>query len=581
MVAAKLRGVLIAVTTATLLLSACTAPNQQSPSGQGPGGATLAESQRRSPKILTIGVREEPSDFGSFTATSGIRGSSNATVIVNNALTMLDEREAVRPQLAVAIPAIENGTWRVQPDGTMEVTWKIHPNVKWHDGTPFTSADLLFSFEVYKDPEISNRRGIGVPLMESATAPDPHTFVIKWSKAYVEANRGDEVLPMPRHLLEELYRSDKDAFINSRYFTTEFMGLGPYRMTRWETSQFLEFERFDDYFRGRPPLDRVILKFIPDPNTMLANILSGAVDIVLPPNVDIDSMSEIRQRWEGTGNVARADSTGRFRLMDPQHRVEYARPRQFGTTDRTVRQALYTAIDRKTMAEVLSQGIAPFADSWIPPDHALRSDIESAVPQFNYDPARAKQLLEQAGWRAGGDGVLVHPQTGESFDLVLRLALSQGASAGKEKEANIIRDNWQQVGVRVQIDQVPSARAGDRQYEATVPGLSLTGNLTPERWYTERTYSKIIASDANRWSGTNKAGYSNPRVDTILEGLQATIDPRERINLHRQLLQEQMGDVALMPLYWEYAPIFMLKGVKDSVVGARTGYRFFEWDKES
>jgi peptide/nickel transport system substrate-binding protein len=177
--------------------------------------------------------------------------------------------------------------------------------------------------------------------------------------------------------------------------------------------------------------------------------------------------------------------------------------------------------------------------------------------------------------------VLVHPQTGEVFDLVVRLALSQGASAGKEKEANIIRDNWQQIGVRVAIDTIPPARVGDRQYEATVPGLSLTGNLTPERWYTQRTYSKVIASDANRWGGLNKGGYANPRVDTILEGLQVTIDPRERVNLHRQLLQEQMGDVALMPLYWEFAPIFMVKGVKDSVVGVRTGFRFHQWDKES
>jgi len=267
--------------------------------------------------------------------------------------------------------------------------------------------------------------------------------------------------------------------------------------------------------------------------------------------------------------------------MDPQHRVDYARPRQFGTTNSTVRQALYHALDRTLMAEVLTQGIAPAADSWIPPDHEVRRDVESAIPQFPYDPARARQLLTSVGWTPGPDGVLVHPQTGVTFDLVVRLALSQGASAGKEKEANIIRDNWQQVGVRVAIDTIPPARVGDRQYEATVPGLSLTGNLTPERWYTQRTYSKVIASDANRWGGLNKGGYASPKADTILEGLQVTIDPRERINLHRQLLQEQMGDVALMPLYWEFAPIFMVKGVKDSVVGVRTGFRFHQWDKAS
>lgn len=564
-------------TLAGLLLAMLLAGCAPQPSGTNPRSEPSAGPQR--PKVLTIAVRDEPSDLGSFTATSGIRGSTNANMIAHHLLADKDEREATRAQAAVELPSVDRGTWRLNADGTMDVTWTIRPNVKWQDGTPLTTADLLFSYEAFRDTEIPNKRGVGVPLTQSAAAVDAQTLVVHWSTTYINANDGDELYPMPRHILETLYRSDKDAFTNSRYFTTEFIGLGPYRLTRWESGSFMEFERFDDFYLGRPPLDRVVLRFVPDSNTVLANILAGAVDIVLPPNVEIDTLFEIKARWEGTGNVARADPTGRFRLMDPQHRPEYARP-QNGITNTLVRQGLYQAIDRKTMADVLTQGIAPFADSWIPPDHELRPGVESAIPQFPYDPARAQQRLTQAGWIRGGDGVLVHNQTGESLDLVLRITQAQGASAGKEKEASIIRDNWQSVGARVQIDIVPPARAGDRQYEATVPGVSLTGNLTPERWYTTRTHSKLIASDENRWGGGNKGGYANPRVDAVLDRLQTTIDPRQRVDLHRQLLQEQMGDVALMPLYWEFAPIFMVKGVKDSVVGARMGYRFAEWDKE-
>lgn len=559
-----------------VLLGAC-AP--QADGRQSGAGTRQEDAPPVAPKVLTIAAQREPSDLGSFTGTSGIRGANTAAVIVHNSLSAENEQEARHPELAVELPSVERGTWRVNPDGSMETIWRIRPNVRWHDGSPFTSADLLFSFEVYKDAEIPNTRGRGVPLMEAATAPDPHTFVISWSKTFVEANRGDEVQPMPKHLLEDLYRADKAAFANSRYFTTEFLGLGPYRLVNWETGSHMEFRRFDEYYRGRPPLDRVMLRFVPDANTMVANILSGAVDIVLPPSVDVDALFEVQRRWEGTGNVARADPTGRFRLMDPQHRPDYARPRN-GVTNTTARQALYHAIDRKTIADVLTQGLAPMADSWVPPDHWLRPHVETSVPQFPYDPARAGQLLGQVGWIRGADGVLVHGATGEAFDLVLRLAQAGGASAGKEREANIIRDNWQAIGVRVQIDLVPPARLGDRQYEATVPGLSLTGNLAPRTWYTDRTHSKAIASDQNRWGGGNKAGYSNPRVDVILDKLLLTIDQNEQIALHRQLVQEQMGDLVLMPLYWEYAPIFMLKGVKDSIVGARTGYRFFEWDKE-
>jgi len=245
--------------------------------------------------------------MGSFTATSGIRGTTNATMISHNALTATDEREATRAQVAVDLPSVDKGTWRLNPDGTMDVTWTIRPNVKWQDGTPLTTADLLFSYEVYRDTDIPNKRGVGVPLTQSATAIDSHTLVVRWSTTYVNANDGDELHPMPRHMLESTYRSDKDAFSNSRYFTTEFIGLGPYRLSRWESGSLMEFERFDDYYLGRPPLDRVVLKFVPDSNTMLANILAGAVDIVMPPNVEIDTMFEIKARWEGTGNVQAAE----------------------------------------------------------------------------------------------------------------------------------------------------------------------------------------------------------------------------------------------------------------------------------
>lgn len=564
---------LLAVLSLLALLAAC-APQQAGTTSR----SEQAASQPQRAKILTIAARDEPSDLGSFSATSTIRGSTNALMIAHNALTANDEREAIRPQAAVELPSVDRGTWRLNADGTMDTTWTIRPNVKWQDGTALTTADLLFSHEVYRDAEIPNKRGVGIPLAQSVTAIDAQTLTVHWSTSYVNANDGDELWPLPRHMLESVYRSDKDAFTNSRYFTTEFIGLGPYRLTRWESGSLMDFERFDDYYLGRPPLDRVVLKFVPDSNTMLANILAGAVDIILPPNVEIDTLFEIKSRWEGTGNVARADPLGRFRLMEPQHRAEYARP-QNATTNPIVRQGLYSALDRKTMADVLTQGMAAIADSWIPPDHALRPDVESAIPQFPFDTGRAQQLLAQAGWVRGGDGVLVNNQTGEQLDLLLRITQAQGASAGKEKEATIIRDNWQTVGARMQIDIVPPARAGDRQYEATVSGVSLTGNLTPERWYTTRTLSRLIASDENRWGGGNKGGYSNPRVDAVLDKLQTTIDPRQRVDLHRQLLQEQMGEVVLMPLYWEYAPIFMLKGVKDSVVGARMGYRFAEWDK--
>lgn len=553
-----------------LALPACAPP------GAGQAGAPAAADPARAAKVLILGQTTEPTDLAEF-AIQATRGNTTVINIAHQGLSATDERDARIPVLASAVPSIQAGTWRLNPDGTMETTWKLRPNIKWQDGTPFTSADLVFSLEVYQDPATPPRRNNGgTPFIASASTPDPQTLVLRWSQPYGEADGGFGRI-LPRLLLEDQFRTDKEAFVNSRYFQDKFIGLGPYRLARWEAGSHLEFERFDGYFAGRPPLGRVILRVIADPNTLIANILSGSVDVVLPPSVGQDILEDVQRRWQGTGNVATAEPSGRMRVLDPQHRVDYARPR-FGTTVREVRQALYHAVDRQTMADVLTNGIAPIADSWVPPDYWFRPDVEADIPKFPLDVNRAQQLLAQVGWTKGPEGVLVHNQTGEKFEVVVRLATAQGASAGKEKEAAIIRDNWKALGVETIIEPIPPARAGDRQFESTVPGFSLTGNLGPSSFWTSRTDSRIIASDADRWAGGNKAGYANPRVDQLIDGLKATIDQRQQVPLHRELLQVQMGDVAIMPLYWEQVPIFWLKEVKGPI-GDRTGYRFFEWDK--
>ena len=539
-------------------------------------GRSVGQTEGRT-KVLVLGQTTEPTDLAEF-AVQATRGNTTVINIAHQGLSATTESEARIPVLATDVPKLQDGTWRINSDGTMETTWKLQPNVKWQDGTPLTSADLVFSLQIYQDPDIPPRRDTrGAPFIASAATPDPSTLVLQWSQPFELAD-GEFGRILPKHLLEETYKVDKQAFTTSRYFQEEFVGLGPYRLVKWEAGSHLEFERFAGYFAGRPPLDRVILKVISDPNTLIANILSGAVDVALPPSVGQDVLEDVQKRWQGTGNRATAESSGRMRVLDPQHRAEYARP-LFGTTVREVRQALYHAVDRQSMADLLTSGIAPAADSWIPPDYWLRADVESAIPKFPLDLNRSQQLLAQVGWNKTADGGLVHNQTGERFEVIVRLATAQGASAGKEKEAAIIRDNWKPLGIETIIEPIPAARAGDRQYEATVPGFSLTGNLGPRGFWTSRTDSRIIASEADRWAGGNKAGYSNPRVDQLIDALKATIEPSTQIPLHRELLQIQMGDVALMPLYWEQVPIFWLKEVRGPI-GDRTGYRFFEWDKE-
>src|SRR4029434_4832978 len=155
--------------------------------------------------------------------------------------------------------------WRVNADGSMDMTWRLRPNVKWHDGTAFTSADMVFSLEVLKDRALPPTASAGsLRLMESATAPDDLTFVVHHSQVDAAASEATGLIPLARHVFEDLYRTDKAAFVNSSRFRSDFVGLGPYRVTNWELGSFIELARFDDYFAGRPPFDSVLVRFVHD-----------------------------------------------------------------------------------------------------------------------------------------------------------------------------------------------------------------------------------------------------------------------------------------------------------------------------
>jgi peptide/nickel transport system substrate-binding protein len=186
-------------------------------------------------KVVTIAIQQEPSNIGGIVeGTGSSSGAKNADGIAHQMLAIEADIGTYEPQLAAEMISVERGTWRLNPDGTMDTAWKLRPNIKWHDGTPFTSQDLLFTYTVFQDPDLpatgSQRR-----LMTSASAPDPATFVVHWSSLCVDANRGQIGVILPKHLLEKAYRDDKSSLPNHPYFTTSFIGLGPYRLASFSS----------------------------------------------------------------------------------------------------------------------------------------------------------------------------------------------------------------------------------------------------------------------------------------------------------------------------------------------------------
>jgi peptide/nickel transport system substrate-binding protein len=338
----------------------------------------------------------------------------------------------------------------------------------------------------------------------------------------------------------------------------------------------MEFVRFDDYWRGRPPLDRVVLRFLGDPNTMVANILSEAVDVVLPPAVDLESAIEVKRRWEGSGNQVLTGPSGLLRILDSQLRPDVARPRN-GFVNVPVRQAFYHAMDRQALADVLTSGTAPVADSAYRPTDPLRPQVEAVIPQYPHDLARAQALLTQAGWVRGADGVLVYQPSGERFEVQL-----DGTTQRRvQQELNIIADGWKAVGAQVSLYSIPPALGNDVEHRASQPGAGIR-NRVPETFHVDYPHSRTIPSPQNRWSGSNYGGYVNSKVDALLDRLAVTVNPTERLPLQREIVQELMTEVAIWPLYWDMTNVIALKGVKGiaSGEGSYHTWNFFDWDKE-
>ncbi len=538
-----------------------------------PGGPARQDGpstgQQRVAKVLTIVGQE--GNVGDF---PGVSGGSTASAwdFIHAYLVERNDRDEFVASLAAEQLSVDRGTWRVNADGTMDTIWRLRPNVKWHDGTPFTSDDLMFTFTAFMDPDLPSRYGEVLRAMQSASAPDPLTFEVHWSKPNAQANEAPALNPMPKHLLEDTYKNDKANFGVSPKLSTEFVGLGPYKMVRWQQGSQLELERFDDYFQGRPPFDRVIVRFISDPNAVVANVLSGAVDVAWGDRVPLESAVEIRQRWQGTGNEVQFLPIADLMQLEIQYRPDVARPRN-GLTNRTVRQALYQGIDRQAMVEAVMHGIAPIADSWFGPNHTVRPQVQDVIPQYPFDPTRAQQLLTEAGWVRGGDGVLVDQRTGERFEIQLSLMEPKD-----ERQQAIVADHWKALGAVVSFWTYVKPR--DRELEALQPGGVLASPKAYEIPYNSRIYSGNISTAANRWTGRDRGGYVNAAVDDTLERLAVTIDPRETVALHRQLVQQALGDIAMMPMYFDVNPVLILKGVKGPVGGTQLEWNFFDWNKE-
>ncbi|MPZ15429.1 MAG: hypothetical protein GEU73_13580 [Chloroflexi bacterium] len=508
--------------------------------------------------------------------------SSSVTVRLFSAgLSLRDGRGQSLPYLVETLPQLSTDSWRVFPDGRMETTYRLRPNIVWHDGAPLSAQDWVFAYRVYSVPEFGHASSPPVGLMESVEAPDDRTVVIRWKRPYVDAGTleaaGATSPPsfpaLPRHILSEPFaQGNSEAFVSHPYWSSKFVGLGPYKLDQWVPGAFFEAVAFDRHIIGRPKIDRVRMLFIPDFNTVLAHLLSGEAHISVEESIRIQQGEVLRREW-GPRNAGTVLAYPQFwRWTYAQQRPEFAQPAAL--RDVRVRQALAHALDRQTLADALFAGDGTLAETSIPPTAAYFQELDRASVKYPYDLRRAEQLMGEAGWAKGADGVWA--QAGQRFATDLSIL----QSPQNETEMAIMADGWRQAGFDVREVVWAASLSSDAPLRNQHPGLSTTSGPAGESTLIEhRTID--LPTPNNRWTGSNRGGWSNPEYDRFADQLPTALDRADRMRLLTQMVRIFSEDVAVLSLY--FAPTITafvqgLSGPQSAVPESTVAWNIHEWE---
>lgn len=539
---------------ATLLATACAAPT-----GSRSGGASAPTGETQASKTLVVAVRAEPPSLSRRGLQSLGLTADLSPRIFNADLSIRNDQGIPVPYLAEAIPQLNTDTWRVNPDGTMETRYRLKPNAIWHDRQPLTAEDFVFSFSVYSNPEFGLSTAAPLGFIDRVTAPDPRTLVIHWKRTYPEADGGGDTTilnPLPKHILRDKYATqDPQAFIANAFWTQEYIGAGPYRLERWEPGAFYEAVAFDGDVFGKPKIPRIREVFIGDPNTVLANVLSGQAALTSGDSIRFTDGETLRERWGDQGRVLNFPNL--YRIVQFQRKPEYASTLAF--TDLRVRQALNYGWDFDAVNQTVQGGRADRALGPIPPTVGYYDRLKREVLAYTYDGRRTEQLMTEAGFVKGGDGVWNHP-TNPRFGR-MSFETNVLANPDSENEMHIMADNWRRLGFDVK-EVVWAASVGrDTETRATFPGLSTTSTGLGENDFGPYR-SDRQPTEARRWQGSNRGNWpGTPEFDRLVDVYETSLNRDERTNAIIAMNKIYAADAVVIPLYFKLNAVAAANGL--------------------
>lgn len=397
---------------------------------------------------------------------------------------LFDRLLAVDPQTGSIAPGLAS-SWRVSADG-LTITFTLRDDILWHDGQPFSAADVEFTFKAIANPAVGSPRQADFSLVEEFKAVDETAFTVTLADAdcSILYDLGS-VSIVPRHIL-----GNDD--IQTSHFNANPVGTGPFMFGEWVTGDHITLLRNPRYWGKVPHLDAWTYKVVADEGPLLAGLRAGQLDVI-PLSLD---------------DLASVEAAGHFQihryLANEYYFIGYNTDHPI-LGDVRVRQALSQAVDRQRLLDQILRGQGQLLDTGLLPAHWAYPQNPASWP---FDPVQAARLLAEAGW-VDSDGDGIRDRNGEP--LRLRLA-TNGGNAVREAIAILAQQYYRAVGVAAEVELMEWGNFLEdtftHHFDMVVFSWPLT--LDPDEW--ELWHSSESTLD----SGFNFVSYHNPRVDELL-----------------------------------------------------------------
>jgi peptide/nickel transport system substrate-binding protein len=513
-----------------------------------------AQGQPKKGGQVIVGLSQEPTLFNPML--SNLEVDRGVQFGIFDSLWRIDENAQFVPNLATEIPTVANGG--VSADG-LTYTFKLRNDVKWHDGQPFTAKDVLFTHTKIMDPKINSPIKLGHDKVKSIAAPDDATvaitmnepfapFLIVWSDTYL----------VPEHILSAV------PDINTADFnSTKPVGTGPFTFVERVPGDHITLAANPTYHGPGPYLDKVIFQYIPDLTAMFTKFKTGEIDVTGIQGITADHYDEAKAL---PGKVINLGKTAVVEFILPN----------FGNpilADKAVRQAMYATMDKDGIINQVYDGVQTPSETYLAESSWA---FDPDLPKQKYDPAAAKQILDAAGWTAGGDGIRV--KDGK------KLSFTNSTTAGnkvREQAQQYLQQTWKDVGIDMQIKNMPAAVIWGDYFNKSQFDTVMVGEISgvggdPDATVRFHSLQIPLATGA----GQNTGQYKNPDVDKLLEDGAQEVDQAKRKPIYVKLQEILLSDLAYLPIF-HYV---LVEGTKQGLINYKQNafvvsnmWNVFEW----